>query len=57
MVNGNAGVKDNVFIPEGVKNRRSHPVGAEKEENHDEKHDLIFFLESRLMSLSLDFKG
>ena len=28
-----------------------------EEENHDKKHDLIFFLESRLRSLSLDFKG
>lgn len=57
MIHENAGVKDGVLIPEGVKNKRSHLVGEEMEENHDENHDLIFFLESRLSSLNLDFKG
>ena len=57
MIHENAGIKDGILTPEGVKNKRSHPVGEEKEENHDENHDKIFFLEIKLIYLNLDFKG
>ena len=57
MIIRNAGIKYGILAPEGVKKRGSHLIGDEKEENHDENHDLIFFLKIRLISLNLDFKG
>ena len=34
-----AGVKDGVFTPEGVKQRRNHIICYEREEGHDNNHD------------------
>ena len=57
MIHGNAGVKDGILTPEGVKKRGSHQVGDENKESHDNNHDNVFILKIKWSCTNLDFMG